>query len=149
MIRARTYRPWRQPKSRISSAISGEKIRPPKPAPEFTKPITTPRRSMNQLWTRVTDGICPMKPSATLSATPKIAPNSQGLLTVPVSAVNAAVSTAPVMTTGRTPNLATSQPVSGATATPSSPRTSRALEMTLRLHLTSGSMPAISGPTTK
>ena len=39
-----------------------------------------------------------MNESAVLSATPKIGPNSTGLCTVPVSAVNAAVVTPPIRT---------------------------------------------------
>jgi hypothetical protein len=71
------------------------------------------------------------------------------LLTVPVSAVNTAVNRPPIMTTGLTPNLWIRKPVSGPVRMDSRPRTSRALEITPRLHLTSGSIPAISGPTTK
>ena len=129
--------------------MSGAKIRPPKPAPELTKPITTPRLLMNHLCTTVVAGMNPMNESAMLSATPKTKPNSPGCCTVPVSAVNTAVNKVPNITIGRTPYRATSQPVSGATGMLSRPRISRAVETTPRLHLTSGSMAANSGATTK
>ena len=103
MMHASTYSACRQPKWATNTDMSGAKIRPPKPAPELTKPITMPRLLMNHLCTTVVAGMKPMNASATLNATPNTRPNSTGLLTVPVSAVNAAVNTVPNMTIGRTP----------------------------------------------